>query len=157
MTLQNAPVVNAQMLIRRPVAEVFTAFVDPAITTQFWFTRSSGKLEQGKKVIWDWEMYGVSMPVTVKALEEHTRILIEWGEPATPVEWTFGPRPDNTTMVSITASGFHGTDDEMVAMAIDSMGGFSYLLASLKALLEHDVALNLVADHHPDAHVGDAS
>ncbi|MBC7990984.1 MAG: polyketide cyclase, partial [Luteimonas sp.] len=27
------------MLIRRPVAEVFEAFVDPAITSRFWFTR----------------------------------------------------------------------------------------------------------------------
>jgi len=26
------------------------------------------------------------------------------------------------------------------------------VLAGLKALLEHDVVLNLVADHHPDAH-----
>jgi hypothetical protein len=32
------------------------------------------------------------------------------------------------------------------------MGGFSFLLAALKALLDHNVALNLVADHYPDAH-----
>ena len=32
------------------------------------------------------------------------------------------------------------------------MGGFTMVLAGLKALLEHDHALNLVADHHPDAH-----
>ena len=31
MALQNAPVVTAQMLIRKPVSEVFAAFVDPAI------------------------------------------------------------------------------------------------------------------------------
>jgi uncharacterized protein YndB with AHSA1/START domain len=30
MTLQNAPVAKAQMLIRKPVAEVFEAFVDPS-------------------------------------------------------------------------------------------------------------------------------
>jgi len=32
------------------------------------------------------------------------------------------------------------------------MGGFTLVLAGLKALLEHDVELNLVADHYPDAH-----
>jgi uncharacterized protein YndB with AHSA1/START domain len=38
------------MLIRRPVAEVFDAFVDPKITSKFWFTKGSGKLEPGKRV-----------------------------------------------------------------------------------------------------------
>jgi hypothetical protein len=32
------------------------------------------------------------------------------------------------------------------------MGGFTLVLAGLKALLEHNVVLNLVADHYPDAH-----
>ena len=40
----------AEMLIRRPVAEVFEAFVDPAITTQFWFTHSTGRLDQHREV-----------------------------------------------------------------------------------------------------------
>jgi uncharacterized protein YndB with AHSA1/START domain len=40
----NQPAVSAkaEMLIRRPVAEVFEAFVDPAVTTRFWFTKSEG-------------------------------------------------------------------------------------------------------------------
>lgn len=63
MALQNIPTAKAQMLIRKPVAEVFEAFVDPAITTKFWFTKSSGKLEPGKEVRWDWEMYGFSAEV----------------------------------------------------------------------------------------------
>jgi hypothetical protein len=33
------------------------------------------------------------------------------------------------------------------------MGGFTMVLASLKALLEHGIVLNLVADHFPDGHV----
>jgi uncharacterized protein YndB with AHSA1/START domain len=153
MTLQNAPKVTAQMLIRRPVAEVFEAFVDPAITTKFWFTKSSGRLEPGKEVRWEWEMYGASATVSVKAVEQDRRILIEWDDPPCPVEWLFTSRPDNTTLVSISNWGFHGSDDEVVAKAIDSMGGFTSVLAGLKALLEHDVILNLVGDHHPDAHV----
>ena len=55
----NSIVVEAQMLILRPISEVFEAFVNPEITTKFWFTRSSGRLELGKKVRWDWEMFGV--------------------------------------------------------------------------------------------------
>lgn len=42
MTLTQAPIAKAEMLIRKPVAEVFEAFVNPEITTKFWFTKSSG-------------------------------------------------------------------------------------------------------------------
>lgn len=152
MIHQSAPIVKTQMLIRKPVAEVFEAFVNPAITTKFWFTKSSGRLEPGKEVRWDWEMYGVSAQVRVKAVEPNRRILVEWGDPPCPVEWLFTPRADNTTLVSISNWGFRGSDAEVVAQAIDSMGGFTLVLAGLKALLEHNVVLSLVADHHPDAH-----
>ncbi|WP_173934447.1 SRPBCC family protein [Chelativorans sp. Marseille-P2723] len=143
------PIVRAQMLIRRPVAEVFNAFVDPAITTRFWFTRSSGPLESGHSVKWEWEMYGVSADVRVKQIEPNRRILIEWDEPPTSVEWLFTARPDDTTLVVITNRGFSGEDDAVVAQAIDSMGGFSLVLAGAKALLEHGIELGLVGDHHP--------
>jgi uncharacterized protein YndB with AHSA1/START domain len=152
MSLPNAPVAKTQMHIRRPVADVFEAFVDPEITTKFWFTKSSGKLEPGKEVQWEWEMHGVSTRVRVKAVEQDTRILIEWDDPPCPVEWLFASREDNTVLVSISNWGFRGSGDEVVAQAIDSMGGFTLVLAGLKALLEHNVLLNLVADHHPDAH-----
>lgn len=67
LTLSKVPVAKAEMLIRKPVADVFEAFVDPAVTSKFWFTRSSGRLEPGKQVQWDWEIYGFSMQVAVKA------------------------------------------------------------------------------------------
>jgi uncharacterized protein YndB with AHSA1/START domain len=46
-------------------------------------------LETGKTVRWDWEMYGASMDVKVKEIEENKRILIEWSSSPTLVEWTF--------------------------------------------------------------------
>ncbi len=140
------------MLIRRPVGEVFEAFVDPAITTRFWFTRSSSRLEPGKKVRWEWEMYGVAAEIDVKVVEQNARILIEWmgyGAP-TVVEWLFTPRGQAATLVSITHSGFRGGGDEVVKDAIDAMGGFSLVLAGLKAYLEHGIQLNLIADRFPD-------
>jgi len=155
MTLQYASIAKAEMLIRKPVAEVFEAFVDPAVTSKFWFTKGSSRLEAGKQVRWDWEMYGHSEQVTVKALEENMRILIEWssGGTATTVEWVFTPRADNTTFVSITNAGFSGDGDEMVKQALESTEGFALVLSGLKALLEHNVNLNLVPDRFPDAHV----
>jgi len=152
MTLQNTPIVKVQMMIRKPVAEVFDAFVDPAITTKFWFTKSSGRVEPGKQLVWEWEMYGASGQITVKKVEPNERILIDWDDPPLPVEWEFVARPDDTTLVTISNWGFSGSDDEVVARALDSKGGFTIVLAGLKAYLEHGIALNLVADQHPDAH-----
>lgn len=128
--LQTEPIAQAHMLIRRPVAQVFEAFVDPAITSRFWFSRGDGRLDQGKRVMWYWDMYGVSAEVDVRALEKDRRILIDW---PTPVEWTFSPRGDDATFVTITASGFEGTDDDKVAQAVDAMGGFTMVLAGCKA------------------------
>jgi len=152
MTFNTAPIVKTQMLIRKPVEDVFEAFVNPAITTKFWFTRGTGRLEAGREVRWEWEMYGVSAEVKVKAIEPHQRILIGWDDPPLPVEWLFTSRPDGA-LVAISTWGFRGNDDEIVKQAMDAMGGFSFVLAGLKALLEHNVDLKLVADHYPDAHV----
>jgi uncharacterized protein YndB with AHSA1/START domain len=79
LQLTQIPVAKAEMLIREPVAEVFEAFVDPEITNRFWFTKSSGRLEAGKHIIWTWEIYDISIPVDVKEVEVNKRILIEWG------------------------------------------------------------------------------
>jgi uncharacterized protein YndB with AHSA1/START domain len=153
MKIQHGPTAKAEMLIRRPVAELFEAFVDPAITSKFWFTQSSGRLETGKRVQWDWEMYGVSSQVDVKAIEENQRILIEWSGYGTPttVEWIFTPRAENETFVTVTNTGFSGDGDQVVKQAIESTEGFTLVLSGLKALLEHDILLNLVSDRHPDA------
>ena len=139
------------MLIRKPASEVFEAFIDPAITSRFWFTKSTGRLEPGKHITWTWEMYNVSAEVDVKEIEINKRILIDWGNYSelTSVEWIFTPYEDGATYVTITNSGFKGDGDKVVKNALDSTGGFTWVLAGLKALLEHNVELNLVGDAFP--------
>ncbi|MGH8703064.1 MAG: SRPBCC family protein [Burkholderiales bacterium] len=143
------PVAKTQMLIRKPVADVFNAFIDPAITTRFWFTRSSGRLEPGKRVRWEWEMYGACADVSVKTVEENQRIVAEWDD-GTTIEWRFTPRGADATLVNITNEGFSGDADKAVKQAVSSTEGFTIVLCGLKALLERGVDLNLIADHAPD-------
>jgi len=151
LQLTQVPVAKAEMLIRKPLAEVFEAFLDPEITTRFWFTKSSGRLEAGKQITWTWEMYNHSIQVDVKEVEVDKRILIEWGNygSMTMVEWVFTPYENDTTYVSITNSGFQGDGDKVVRDALDSKGGFTWVLAGLKALLEHNIELNAIADAFP--------
>lgn len=91
-------------------------------------------------VRWDWEMSEVGTDVLVKAIEPNRRILIEWDDSRCPVEWQFEPRGDNAALGKISNSGFRGSDDKVVAQAIDAKGGFTMVLAGLKAWLEYGVA-----------------
>jgi uncharacterized protein YndB with AHSA1/START domain len=127
------------------VAEVFRAFVDPAVTTRFWFTKSSGPLEPGATVRWEWELFDVGTTVTVKDVVPDERILVEWNpdDPST-VEWVFTMRDDGSTHVQIIEDDIKG---DVVAHSLDSMQGFTFVLAGAKALLEHGIELNLIADH----------
>lgn len=151
LQLTQMPVAKAEMLIRCPPAAVFEAFIDPDITKKFWFTKSTGRVEAGKHIVWTWEMYGVSIEVNVNEVEPRKRILIEWGNygSMTDVEWVFTPYENDTTYVTITNSGFQGDADKIVRDALDSKGGFTWVLAGLKALLEHDIELNAIADAFP--------
>ena len=151
LQLTQPPVAKAAMLIRRPAAEVFEAFIDPAITSRFWFTKSTGRLEPGKHITWTWEMYNVSIEVDVKEIEPNKRIVIEWGNygAMTRVEWTFTPYERDATYVRIANSGFQGDGDKVVRDALDSTTGFTWVLAGVKALLEHNLELNAIVDAFP--------
>ena len=94
--LTRVPITETGMLIRKPVAEVFEAIVNPDITTKFWFTRSSGRLAVGRPIRWDWQMYDVSIEVTAKAIDNNRRIVVEWPGYSGPttVEWRFAPLND---------------------------------------------------------------
>ena len=141
---------EAKMLIRKPVSQVFEAFIDPALTSNFWFTKGSDKLEVNKKIIWEWEMYGVSATIDVKEIIPGKKISIEWDDPRIQVEFKFEKRGNHETYVIITESGYSMTGDELLAKIKDSTGGFTTVLDGLKAYMEHNINLNLIADKFPD-------
>jgi uncharacterized protein YndB with AHSA1/START domain len=142
------PISKVEMLIRKPVQDVFEAFVNPEITTKFWFTKGSGKLAAGEQVQWDWDMYGASAVIKVHDVEKNKRIVIDFGY---KVEWVFTPQSANESFVTITSSEFTG--DGIVNQAIGATEGFTIVLCGLKAYLEHGIQLNLVLDKAPYAHV----
>ncbi|HEY0045550.1 MAG TPA: SRPBCC family protein [Flavobacterium sp.] len=141
--------VETQMMIRKPVTVVFEAFVDPEMTRNFWFTKSNGRLIEGKSVQWEWEMYNVALHVEVKKVVIDKQIIIEWGTPSTVVEFLFTPIDDQRTYVQIKNYGFIETGDALVAAIKDSTGGFTTVLDGLKAFLEYGINLNLIADKFP--------
>ena len=140
---------EAQMLIRKPVEEVFEAFINPSITRNFWFTKGSGRLEVGKKITWTWEMYNISAVVVAKEILPDQKIIFEWDEPSRIVELNFKEVDDESTYVTVTESGFNKKGEELIAAIKDSTGGFTTVLDGLKAFLEYRINLNLIADKFP--------
>ena len=72
------PVAETKMLVRRPVAEVFEAFLDPAITSRFWFSHASARLQAGRQVRWDWPLYE-RLAVAMKMAAQEVGVPLEWG------------------------------------------------------------------------------
>lgn len=98
-------------------------------------------------------MYGVSTRVRVEKVRADRLIRFSWEgyDPAHPstVEFQLTPYENDTTYLRITETGFTGDVDSQVARALDSTAGFTFLLSSLKAALEHDVTLRVTMDAHP--------
>lgn len=149
MENKNSHYAEAQMLIRKPVAKVFEAFIDPAITRNFWFTKASGKLELNKEVTWEWEMYGVSATVSAREIEPNKKIVYDWGDPPKTVEFKFNALNEDSAFVTVKESGYTENGDELIAAIKDSTGGFTTVLDGLKAFLEHGINLNLIGDKFP--------
>lgn len=150
MNREHLPFARAAMLIRKPISEVFNAFIDPEITTKIWFTKSSSRLYIGETISWSWEMFNHTIEILVKSILPNERIQIQWGENKDAlVNWDFKKMDDSRTFVTITNTGFVGTSDDLIAQIRDATEGFTLVLANLKALLEHGVLLDLVADRYP--------
>ncbi|RXM51168.1 MULTISPECIES: SRPBCC family protein [unclassified Chryseobacterium] len=140
--------VEAQMLIRKPIEDVFEAFINPEVTTNFWFTKSTGKLEEGKTVTWEWEMYGVKNVVNVHQIISNQLIKTVWGEPSVNVDYEFKTM-ENGTLVVIKSYGFTQTGEELLRQVNDNTGGFTTVLDGCKAYLEHGINLRLIEDKFP--------
>ena len=142
-------IVECQMTIRKPISEVFHAFVNPEITTKFWFTKSSGKLEKGKTVTWEWGMYNVSDNISVIDLIPNEKITIKWDKPATTVDFEFLELSNEKTYVVIKNYGFQQKGNDLIEAIKNNTGGFTTVLDGLKAYLEFGIELNLVRDKFP--------
>ncbi|NGN64700.1 polyketide cyclase [Streptomyces sp. A7024] len=149
--MTHPPVAYACMLVRTPAETAFRAFADPAVTTRFWYSKSSGPLVAGASLRWEWETYGAAADVWVEEVREPELIRFAWGnaERPTVVEVRFTGRGADATFVEVRETGFMGSGAEVVSWLNDTVGGFTTALCAMKAWLEHGIELGAVPDHHP--------
>ncbi len=142
---------KASMTIRKPIDLVFNAFIDPDITTNFWFSHSSGKLEQDSILNWRWDLHNFTIPIKVLKIEQNRLIVLEWGSGIylSTLMWEFKELNSHVTYVTITNYNLQGKDDTLIDLVRDSSSGLAFVLAGLKAWLENGVRLNLSDDKYP--------
>lgn len=143
---------GARVRIRRSPGEAFAAFADADKMSRFWFTRRDAGLVEGEKSTWFLGSSGdaFSFEVLVKEIHKPDKIVIEWigvdGNP-TQVTWLFEATDEGDTILTIEESGFAGSSEAIVERRLDSTAGFNQVIIAAKALIEHDVAISVVADH----------
>ncbi|CAA7196630.1 SRPBCC family protein [Chryseobacterium potabilaquae] len=140
--------VEAQMLIRASIEDVFEAFINPDLTVNFWFTKSTGRLEEGETITWEWEMYDARSEVKVLQIVPNSLIKTEWGDPSSRVDYEFKKMKEGT-LVIIKSYGFSQTGEDLLKIINDNTGGFTTVLDGCKAYLEHGINLNLIKDKFP--------
>lgn len=145
------PVVEVDMLVRRPAAEVWEAFADPERIRRFWLARSSGRLVTGAEVRWTFKVAGAATDVVVVQAVPGELLDLRWDD-GQPLTITFEAR-DDATLVRIRVTDFGG--DTPAADAVESMSGFTLVLASLKMWVEHGIDGDLMYDKFPDADYAD--
>ncbi|KAA9393247.1 polyketide cyclase [Kocuria coralli] len=149
MTDANAELdVKVDMLIRRPPETVYEAFSVPENIRRFWLASSSGPLETGAVVHWQFKIAGAETDVTVTEARPGTLLDLLWDD-GQPLRITFTPY-EGDTIVGVEVTGF-----SHAPTAIESMSGFTLVLSSLKLWLEHGIEGELMYDKFPGMRYAD--
>ena len=134
---------RAEMLIRRPVDEVFEALVKPALLRKYWLNKASAPLGEGVSVDWEFLVPGATEVVTVTRFVQAEQIAFEWSN-GNCVDIRFYPTGRSSTRVKVEVTGFSGRDTATQAVAATE--GFAIVLCDLKSLLETGSSGKMVRD-----------
>ncbi|MBG6156855.1 uncharacterized protein YndB with AHSA1/START domain [Labrenzia sp. EL_13] len=135
--------------IDRPVSEVFEAVVNPDTLSNYFTTAgSSGPLETGKTVQWNFEDFPGPVNVRVSEVVRDQKIVLHWAardadendDRETTISMVFEPLEDGRTLVSISEEGWRDTPRGRDT-SYENCEGWTQLLCSLKAFIEHGVDL----------------
>jgi uncharacterized protein YndB with AHSA1/START domain len=143
---------KAAIMVAADPNTCYDAFAKPDRMTRFWFPRVSAPIESGAALKWYVGVADDAMAIDVEVADarpgEHIRLRWGAGDDRTDVEWRFlekGPM----TEINVKEAGFEGDDASKMAQVVESTKGFNQVIVAAKALIEHDVSVNVVEAHVP--------
>ncbi|MES2934949.1 MAG: hypothetical protein V4805_15830, partial [Pseudomonadota bacterium] len=113
--------------------------------TQFWLESTTGPLQMGAQVDWQFMVAGAMERVSVIAFEDPRHLAFVWSEGALNVDITLVETHEKSTIVSVQVRGFE-EGEQSLAQVVNATEGFSIVLCDLKTLLESGKSAHLVRD-----------
>jgi uncharacterized protein YndB with AHSA1/START domain len=136
--------IKVGLKMARPEHEVFEAIVDPDRMSNYFISKSTGRMEEGATLIWKFPEFDMEFPVRVDKIKKDKYISYYWNDiedgTETYVEITLKPMDDNTTFVSITEKG-RDNNEKGIKWLKGNTEGWANFLACLKAYLEYGINL----------------
>src|SRR5664280_2836235 len=133
---------KAAIQISKPLNEVFDAIIDPVKMSNYFISQGTGKMEEGKKIIWRFPEFESDAPIRVGKIEKNKYISFYWDLDGIElfVEMALTPRPNNSTLVTITEKE-RKNDEAGIKWLKGNTEGWANFLACLKAWLEYGINL----------------
>ncbi|MCX6236110.1 MAG: SRPBCC domain-containing protein [Bacteroidia bacterium] len=141
MTPQTLEIKTA-LQIQKTSAEVFEAIVDQQKMSNYFISKSTGRMEEGNNLIWNFPEFDIDIPIRVGKIVQDKYISYYWtvGDQELLVEMTLTPREDNSTLMTITEKS-KNNDEEGIKWLMGNTEGWANFLACLKAYLEYGINL----------------
>ena len=134
--------IKTELQILKPVKEVFEAIVDPLKMSNYFIAKSSGRMEEGKEILWKFPEFDEEFQIRTGKIEKDNYVSFFWDidDNELFVEITLTPRKDNSTLVIITEKSMKN-DEAGIKWLKGNTEGWSNFLACLKAYLEYGINL----------------
>ncbi len=133
--------IKTKLQISKPVNEVFEAIVDPIKMSNYFISKSSGRMEEGKELKWQFPEFDMEFPVRIGKIERNKYISFYWDMDGIEllVEMTLISK-NNATVVTITEKS-RNNDEAGIKWLKGNTEGWANFLACLKAFLEYGINL----------------
>lgn len=135
--------IETRIQILKPVHEVYEAIVDPAKMTNYFISKSSGRMEAGTTLAWEFPEFEGSFPVKVEKTEKGKYICYNWdGSDGKElrVEIILEEIDKGYTIVTVTEKSM-AIDEAGINWLKNNTAGWANFLACLKAYLEYGINL----------------
>jgi uncharacterized protein YndB with AHSA1/START domain len=134
--------IKTALQIGKPVNDVFEAIVDPDLMSNYFISKSSGRMVEGKTIMWRFPEFEMEFPIRVGQIEKDKYISYYWEVDGSDlfVEMTLATARNNSTVVTITEKSMKN-DEAGIKWLQGNTEGWANFLACLKAWLEYGINL----------------
>jgi len=134
--------IKVAIQIQKSPEEVFEAIIDPAKMSNYFISKGSGRMEEGKSIIWKFPEFDFEFPIQVGKIEQNQYISYYWevDQLNLLIEITLAPTGENRTLVTVTEKSRENNEAGIKWLG-QNTEGWANFLACLKCYLEYGINL----------------